>query len=348
MCGAIGDKGAIREGEWIQLLVSTFGEELLCLASHSDKSRPEVRMVCAPGATRSINGTGTMVAGHGELPGDALFAGLSRLDDIAMSLHGFWRSFAFALSPGPRNDRVILATSCEPLHVWTHTDRNVCYFASLESAFRAFVPWGQRPARVPPYSVLDITTGQCRSFAPKSDLVVITRGWCLGSRVLMAIAEEQGLEFRVLDCSGDVPTQGVWALASRAAMDLPGTYKEGGTVWMARPLVPRGTSLREDQLIRDLDVTGDSIYPGAPVRVIEPLRGRSRNWIISEAVRLGVDYSGGSECQQHSRTYGSIHERAERCSDCAETLAVIEDLEAKRKEIRASQGQEPEYQPQEP
>jgi 7-cyano-7-deazaguanine synthase len=76
---------------------------------------------------------------------------LTALTDSLARIRG---SYALAVLGA---DRVFLAANYKPIH-YAHLD-HVTYFASMERHLAPEMPWGTRPARLPPYSALDLRTG---------------------------------------------------------------------------------------------------------------------------------------------------------------------------------------------
>lgn len=137
----------------------------------------------------------------GALPGEVDSMVLPRVLDrsslsaFAASLSRVVGSYALAVKT---EDSVFLACNYKPLYYWASAD-GTAYFSSMERHFDGLVPFGVRPAKLPPYTAMDLKTGE-RIELPRKDgrraLVIASAG--LDSTAVAARLVREGYEVRLL------------------------------------------------------------------------------------------------------------------------------------------------------
>ncbi len=121
----------------------------------------------------------------------------STLEAFVASLARVKGSYALACVGGLSRDEVFLAANYKPVHYLSIGD--TVYFSSLERHFDGIAPWGVRPARLAPYSAMNLLSTQ-RLPLPRVDgkraIVIASAG--LDSTVVASKLIADGYEVRLV------------------------------------------------------------------------------------------------------------------------------------------------------
>lgn len=121
----------------------------------------------------------------------------SSLEAFASSVLQLVGSYALAVV-APVRGTVFAAVNYKPLHYWMSADGTV-YFSSMARHFRGCLPYGTAPRRLPPYTAIDLFSGEALPLlgpAPKKVVVIASAG--LDSTVAATTYARQGWEVRLL------------------------------------------------------------------------------------------------------------------------------------------------------
>ncbi len=119
------------------------------------------------------------------------------LESFVASLAKVRGSYAIACLGGPERDMVYLAANYKPVHYLQIGETT--YFSSMERHFDAIAPWGCRPARLAPYSAINLLSTQRLPLPRQSGkraIVIASAG--LDSTVVAASLVAEGYEVRLV------------------------------------------------------------------------------------------------------------------------------------------------------
>jgi 7-cyano-7-deazaguanine synthase len=192
------DRG--RDGgrvEWYDL-----GRKRAALGNWRATPTPEIAKAAFQPYDRMVhNGTIANDKQLGGLPGEVDSMVLARALDrssvnaMVASLGRVVGSYALAAAS---DDRVLLACNYKPLHYWS-PDGRTFYFSSMARHFLGVCPWGQAPVALPPYSAIDLLTGQTAEIPRRSSkraIVIASAG--LDSTVVAAKLVADGYDVMLL------------------------------------------------------------------------------------------------------------------------------------------------------
>jgi 7-cyano-7-deazaguanine synthase len=181
------------------------------------------------------------LGGHeGEIDSQVLSRVLDRtnLSSFRDSLARVVGSYALAVV---NQETVLAAVNYKPLHFWAPSGAGeAVYFSSMERHLLPYMPYGQRPVQVPPYSVIDLRTGESlelpRNYEQRA-VVICSAG--LDSTTVATMLVRQGFQVCLLHfrygCRAQtreaalIPRLAVELGASYEILDLPYTKLSGGS-----------------------------------------------------------------------------------------------------------------------
>lgn len=123
--------------------------------------------------------------------------GLKNFRDSLLRIKG---SYAIGALAGQYTERIYLATNYKPIHYWS-PDGITFYFSSMRRHFQGVARYGQEPARVEPYTAMDLESGLLARIGREDsdDALVIASGGLDSSTVAaMFKAGNPGRRVRML------------------------------------------------------------------------------------------------------------------------------------------------------